>query len=42
VEGTVKFLNPTTDALGNLYLNLSETINVSAGKRPRKKRESQE
>jgi hypothetical protein len=37
VEGTVKFLNPTTDALGNLYLNLSETINVSAGKRPRKK-----
>ena len=37
VQGTVKFLDPTTDALGNLYLKLSETINVSAGKRPRKK-----
>jgi len=36
VQGTVKFLTPSTDALGNLYLKLSETINVSVGKRPRK------
>lgn len=36
VQGTVKFLDPTTDAVGNLYLKLSETINVSAGKRPRR------
>lgn len=38
VQGTVKFLDPTTDALGNLYLKLSETINVSAGKRPRRRK----
>ena len=38
VQGTVKFLDPTTDALGNLYLKLSETINVSGGKRPRRKK----
>jgi hypothetical protein len=36
VEGTVKFVAPTTDAIGNLYLKLSETISVS-GRRRRKK-----
>jgi hypothetical protein len=41
VQGTVRFLDPTTDAIGNLYLKLSETINVSAGKRPRKAKEKQ-
>ena len=38
VQGTLKFLDPATDALGNLYLKLSETINVSAGRRPRRKK----
>lgn len=38
VQGTVKFLDPATDAIGNLYLKLSETINVSVGARPRKKK----
>ena len=38
VQGTVKFLVPATDALGNLYLKLSETSNVSVGKRPRKRK----
>ncbi len=42
VQGTVKFLDPTTDALGNLYLKLSETINVSAGKRRRKRKETRD
>ena len=39
VEGTVKFVAPTIDAIGNLYLKLSETISVS-GRRRRKKKES--
>lgn len=38
IKGTVKFIHPTKDAVGRLYLKLSETINVSLGKRPRKKR----
>ena len=39
VKGTVKFLDPKTDAIGNLYLKLSDTINVSVGRRPRKRKE---
>lgn len=39
VKGTVRFLDPKTDAIGNLYLKLSDTINVSVGRRPRKKKE---
>ncbi len=39
VPGTVKFLTPSTDAIGNLYLKLSETINVSGPKRLRKRKD---
>ena len=39
IEGTVRFIDPRTDAEGRLYLKLSETVNVSQPKRrgPRKK-----
>lgn len=40
IKTTEKFLNPTTDAVGRMYLKLSETITVSLG--PRKKRQSRE
>jgi len=35
LKATEKFLNPTVDAAGRMYLKLSETITVSRG--PRKK-----
>jgi hypothetical protein len=33
IKTTEKFINPTTDALGRMYLKLSETITVSLGPR---------
>lgn len=40
LKTTEKFLNPTVDAVGCMYLKLSETITVSLG--PRKKRQNRE
>lgn len=40
VDAHQKFIDPTTDSAGRMYLKLSETITVSLG--PRKKRQSRE
>ena len=37
VTTTQKFIDPTIDAAGRLYLKLRETVSVSLGPRPKKK-----
>ena len=37
VEGTVRFIKPEVDAVGRMYLKLSETVNSPGPRRPRKK-----
>jgi hypothetical protein len=36
-DSTHKFIRPEVDAVGRMYLKLSETVIVARGKRPRKK-----
>lgn len=37
LDTTHKFIGPETDAVGRMYLKLSETVVVARGKRPRKR-----
>ena len=41
IDGTLRFINPEVDAVGRLYLKLSETVTVSHPKRrgPRKRKD---